>query len=429
MTLRQLQERRERLVAEGRERLDQITDATDDARRAELEAQHDAAMAELDQLDADIDRRLCMEDAERRNAEISERLERGDERRPRGNDEVRGTEDGEQMPSYREAFHAYLRSQTQNGLPLSSEYRAVLAAGYAELEQRAQTTANAEGGYTVPEEMADTLIRSMAAWGPMYEPGFCTDLVTDGGGPIPMPTVDDTGNEADTATAEGETLVDDGSADVVFGEKVLNAFAYNTKWIRVSLPLLQDSMLAIEALLNDLLGERMGRTANRFLTVGTGSGQPHGIVTAAGLGRTAASVSAITYDEIIGLEHSVNPAYREAPKVRYMFNDDTLETVRKIKDGDGNYLWQAGNVRDGVPPALNGRPYRINQAMANIGASARPIVFGDFGKYFVRKVGQPLIGAIGDKDFWPGIGMAGYNRFDGELGDTAAVKAMVMPAS
>jgi HK97 family phage major capsid protein len=50
------------------------------------------------------------------------------------------------------------------------------------------------------------------------------------------------------------------------------------------------------------------------------------------------------------------------------------------------------------------------------------MAFGDFSRYFVRKVGEPLIGAIQDKDFWPGFGIAGYIRLDGELVDTASVK-------
>jgi HK97 family phage major capsid protein len=50
------------------------------------------------------------------------------------------------------------------------------------------------------------------------------------------------------------------------------------------------------------------------------------------------------------------------------------------------------------------------------------ILFGALSKYFVRKVGAPLVGAIQDKDFWPGFGIAGWIRFDGALMDTAAVK-------
>ena len=428
MTLRELQERRDRLVAEARERLDQITASTDEARAAELESQHDAAMAELDSLDKAIDRELRVQAAQRRSAEIAGMLEQPDPRRPQARAESGGVHEGDDALSYRDAFHAYLRSMVPNAPPLAQECRAVLSAGYADIERRAQTTADAAGGYTVPTELANILIKSMLAWGPMYDPGVTQELVTTGGGQIAMPTVNDTAVTAGAHT-QGATLTDDGGKDVTFGQKVLDAFAFDTEWIRVSKELADDSIFAMETLLGELLGERLGRIANAQLTTGSGSGAPNGIVTASSLGKTAAGVSAITGDELIDLVHSVDPAYRTAPRVGFMMNDSTLAALRKLKDGDGNYLWSAGNVQAGIPQSLLGYRVNINQAMASLGASARVILFGDFGKYYVRKVGQPLIGAIQDKDFWPGFGVAGYIRFDGELADTAAVKHLVNAAS
>jgi HK97 family phage major capsid protein len=267
----------------------------------------------------------------------------------------------------------------------------------------------------------------------MYDENVATVITTTGGGQLTMPTVNDVANSSTVvAHTEGTTLTDDGGADVTFGEKTLDAFAFNTEWLRVSKELADDSIFAMEQLLGDLLGERLGRIANAQLTIGTGSSAPNGVVTASTLGKTAASGTAITADEIIDLLHSVDPAYRVGPKVGFMFNDATLAVIRKLKDGDGNYLWQMGNVQQGQPGTLLGYRYSINQAMLSIPASAaarRVMVFGDFGKYYVRKVGAPLIGALQDKDFWPGFGVAGYIRFDGELSDTAAVKHLITAAS
>jgi HK97 family phage major capsid protein len=180
-----------------------------------------------------------------------------------------------------------------------------------------------------------------------------------------------------------------------------------------------------------LLGERLGRIANSQLTVGTGSSAPNGIVTASTLGVTSASTTAITFDEIIDLEHSVDPAYRVGPKVAYMLNDSTLKTVRKLKDGEGNYLWQRGDVQGGVPATINGRRFYVNQAMGSIPPSAtatRVMQFGDFGKYYVRKVGAPVIGVMRER-FWPDLGIAGLIRFDGEAADTSAIKHLITKAS
>ena len=109
-----------------------------------------------------------------------------------------------------------------------------------------------------------------------------------------------------------------------------------------------------------------------------------------------------------------------------MFNDATLAAIRKLKDGDGNYLWQMGDIRSGQPGTLLGYNYVINQDVPGLATSNKAVLFGDMQKYVVRKVGEPLIGAIQDKDFWPGFGVAGYIRFDGEIMDAAAVKAITM---
>lgn len=417
--VKELREQSANLVAEARAKLDSITDDVAEERAAEIESEVDAMLESAAKLDEKAERAFKLDQAQRRAEAYAEDVETG--RRPVTGGEGRSEQEG---PSYREAFHAYLRSVGE-GTSLDPEVRAVLRTGYQKVEGRAQTVGtNSAGGFTVPEEMQNMLIRSMLAWGPMYSEDVATTITTSGGNPLPMPTVNDTAVTAGAST-EGATLTDDGGKDVTFGQKQLDAYSFDTEWVRCSLELAQDSIFAMESLLADLLGERLGRIANLQLTTGSGSGAPNGIVTASTLGKTAAGAAAVTLDEVLDLEHSVDPAYRVGPKVGYMFNDSTLLALRKLKDGDGNYLWQQGNVQAGVPSRFNGRTYRINQAMASLGTGNKTILFGDFGKYYVRKVGAPIIGAIQDKDFWPGFGVAGYIRFDGELGDTAAVKHLI----
>lgn len=422
----ELHEKRGRLVAQAREALEEIKTNTDESRAAELNERHDKIMAEFDAIDAMIAREEKLASIEARAKEAEERARAS--RRPGSEAEAAGADAGDKV-DYRSAFHAYLRAEGQMGA-LSGEERAVLAAGYQNVETRAQTTSNTAGGYTVPTELLNILVKSMAAWGPMYDENVATVITTASGNTLTMPTVNDTtGGSLVVAHTQGTTLTDDGGADVTFGQKSLESYAFNTEWLRVSKELADDSIFAMETLLGDLLGERLGRVANTQLTTGTGSSAPNGIVTASTKGVDAAAVAAITADEIIDLVHSVDPAYRAGPKVAFMFNDTTLKLIRKLKDGDGNYLWQMGNVQQGVPGSLLGYRYFVNQAMATPAASAKSMLFGNFGKYFVRKVGAPLIGALQDKDFWPGFGVAGYIRFDGELSDTAAVKHILQAAS
>ncbi|CDO37138.1 phage major capsid protein [Novosphingobium sp. KN65.2] len=427
MSLTALQEQRGRLVTQAREALDEIKSNTDESRAAELDQRHDAIMAEFDKVEANIAReeRLAKIEGESREAEERAR----EQRRPGANGEQRGSDDGDKV-DYRTAFAQWLAAGGDKS-EMSAEARSVLAGGFHKPEERAQTTSNTAGGYTIPTEVMPELVKSMLAWGPMYDPGVTREMVTSSGNPLTFPTVNDTAVTAGASGGEAVTLTDDGGKDATFGQKTLGAYAFDTEWLRVSKELADDSIFNMESVLADLLGERLGRIANLNLTTGNGSTAPNGIVTAAAAATAAASTSAITYDEILNFEHSVDPAYRTGPKVRYMMHDTTLLAIRKLKDGDGNYLWQMGNVQQGVPNVINGRPYSINQAMANVGSGAgsKVLLFGDFGKYVVRKVGGILIGAIQDKDFWPGFGIAGYIRFDGELLDTAAVKSLPLAAS
>jgi len=421
--LKTLREQMANAATEARSLLDQASAEKDATRAADLEKQHDKAMSDFDAISAKVEREQKMADIEARanSAQEAEARAKREAKRP-GADAGEARTGGDM--DYRTAFHEYLRAQGQKG-EMSPEARAVLETGYSKVEARAQTTSNTAGGYSVPTEVANILVKSMAAWGPMYSEGVATELVTNGGGAITMPTVNDTASTAGASGGEGVTLTDDGGKDVTFGVKTLNAYAFDTEWLRISKELADDSIFAMEQIIGDLLGERMGRIANLQLTTGTGSSAPNGVVTASSLGKTAAGTAAVTADEIMDLLHSVDPAYRDGPKVAFMFNDSTLSAIRKLKDGNGNYLWQMGNVQQGQPGSLLGYRYHINQAMDSLATAKKVILFGDFGKYYVRKVGQPLIGAIQDKDFWPGFGIAGYIRFDGELADTAAVKHMI----
>lgn len=422
MNLTELQEKRGRLMTEARAALDEIKTNTDDTRASELEARHDTIMVDFDKVEKTIEREERQAGIEARLAARAEEARK--KQRPTGDDtEGRGADEGEKL-EYRKVF-AKMVCGADIG-DLSTEERHVLSTGRAEFRAQTGGTTTA-GGFTVPTELLREIEIAMKAHGPMYDGDVVKTITTSGGNPLKLPTVDDTASTAEPHT-EGTALTDDGGKDLVFGQKSLDAFAFDTEFVRWSWELEMDSIFAMESLLGELLGERLARIANAKLTVGTGASQPNGIVTASGLGVTSVATSAVTFDELIDLEHSVDPAYRKAPSVGYMFNDTTLKALRKLKDGDGNYLWAAGNVQQGVPASLNGRSYHINQDMDSLAAAKKAILFGDLKKYWVRKVGAPIVGVLRER-FWPDLGIAGLIRFDGELANQAAVKHLITAAA
>ena len=407
-----LREQMANIATEARSKLAEVTNETPEARAAEIEREFDAMMADHDKLGARAER-MEKADAAIRSAnavDLSKRPEFEARQAP--------AVDAGEAVSYRQAFYSMIANGGIDGL--DNEARNVLRQSEVRAQTAGTTTA---GGYTVPTELASFIDKAMAASGPMYDSNLFTVLNTTGGNTFNIPTVDDTAVTAGAHT-EGGTVTDDGGKDVTFGQKQLGAFAFDTEWVRWSYELANDSILNVEALLGELLGERLGRIANSKLTTGSGSSDVEGIVTNSGLGKTAAAVAAVTADEIIDLIHSVDPAYRASASTAIMMNDSTLAAVRKLKDGNGNYLWQMGNYQAGVPQNILGYNVVVNQAMASLATGNKVMLFGDMSKYYVRKVGGPSL-FVARERFAPDYGILGYARFDGVLANTAAVKHLI----
>ena len=407
-----LREQMANIATEARSKLAEVTNDTPEARAAEIEREFDAMMVDHDKLGARAER-MEKADAAIRSAnavDLSKRPEFEARQAP--------AVDAGEAVSYRQAFYSMIANGGIDGL--DNEARNVQRQSEVCAQTAGTTTA---GGYTVPTELASFIDKAMAASGPMYDSNLFTVLNTTGGNTFNIPTVDDTASTAGAHT-EGGTVTDDGGKDVTFGQKQLGAFAFDTEWVRWSYELANDSILNVEALLGELLGERLGRIANSKLTTGSGSSDVEGIVTNSGLGKTAAAVAAVTSDEIIDLIHSVDPMYRASASTAIMMNDSTLAAVRKLKDGNNNYLWQMGNYQAGVPQNILGYNVVVNQAMDSLATGNKVMLFGDMSKYFVRKVGGPSL-FVARERFAPDYGILGYARFDGVLANTGAVKHLI----
>lgn len=432
-TLKELREKRARLVAEARERMDLIKDDTPEARRTELEAAHDAAMKEYDATEAEIQRRERVEAMEAAENERREREteQQRQQRRP-GDDASAPGAATTAKPSLRSAFkNLLLKGMGQ----LSEEERAVLrengAAPDNSPEARALTTGTgSSGGYTVPTEFLPQIEKTMAIWGPMLNPEAVDILTTDDGSPIEFPSIDDTAQRGDQF-AENAAITDDGGVDPAFGQITLSAYMHNSEIVRVPVQLMSDSAFdVVGRLLPDLFGERMARTANDKLTTADGSSKPQGITIGAGAGVTAASQTAFAADELIDLQHTVNPAYRASPKAAWMFNDTVLKMIRKLKDSENRYIWQAPDIKTGEPATLLGNRYWINPSMASPATGTRPIVYGDLSKYMVRRVGGFTLFVFRERYMDNlQLGVMSYGRFDGKVINTAAVKRLTMAAA
>jgi HK97 family phage major capsid protein len=433
--LKELREKNARTVTTARAALDGVTDATPAERRAELEREFDAAMAEYDRIDAEIRRVEKLEGIEARERAAAEALERdAEEARKKGRPGADVRAPGAAQTEKAEVRSAFRTLLLGGVSALTEEQRAALHENgtFAPIdpEIRALTTGTgSSGGFTVPREFLAMIEKTMADWGPMLDPNAVTIMTTDGGNLLEMPSIDDTAVRGDQF-AENADITDDGGVDPTFGQITLSAYMHASEIVKAPLTLMQDSAFQVESLLAELFGERMARTANDKLTLADGSSKPQGIAVGAGAGVTAASATAIAADELIDLQHTVNPAYRRSPKCAWMFNDTILRNIRKLKDSENRYIWQPPNIQLGEPGQLLGKPYWINPSMPAATAGLRPIVFGDLSKYVVRRVNGFQFFVFRER-YMPALqlGFMSFGRMDGKVINTAAVKRLTMAAS
>jgi len=157
--------------------------------------------------------------------------------------------------------------------------------------------------------------------------------------------------------------------------------------IKVNYEIFQDSYFDFEKVLMELFAERKGRGENTAMTTGAGSTTIEGLTVGAAASGVTLGAAALTRDNIVDLIHSVDIAYRKSPSFRIMMNDTTMAYIRKLyySAAGGGTLYTPGSLA-GAPAYIENVPVFINNAMADIGASAKSILIGDFSKYKIRRV-------------------------------------------
>lgn len=313
---------------------------------------------------------------------------------------------------------------------LTVEERQLLRNNFQQVEpeSRAQGAGTGSaGGYTVPQGFWAKVTETMKYFGGAADGADM--LNTDTGGPLPWPTNDDT---SVMGYQLGENTEASSEGDLAFGQKTLGAYTYVSGAIRASLQIIQDSGIDIESFIARRMGERLGRIQNLRFTTGTGSSQPQGYITGATTGKTTASATVITYDEIIDLIHSVDAAYRASGRCRFKLHDLILAKVRKLRDdsggaGVGRPLWEP-SIQAGVPDLLLGYPYTINNDQASaVTTGLKTMWFGDPTSAFaVRKVNGASMMRLEERYAeYLQVGFIGYERADALVQDASAGKLLV----
>jgi len=322
-------------------------------------------------------------------------------------------------PEYEDAFHTYLRFGKEDLTPDQSRvlYEARVASPLSDVT-------GAAGAYLIPQGFYTTLTDAMKWFGGMRASN-ATVIRTATGNALPFPTANDTGNTGELIAEN--TAATQASTEMAFGQVVLGAYKYSSKYVLVPIELLQDSYFDVGAFIAKKLGERIGRITNNHFTVGTGSSQPKGIVPAATAGVTGTTGQTLTviYDDLINLIHSIDPAYRAG--AQWMYNDATAAKIELLKDGNNRPLVNSslvGIANEVSGGAIDQRKFLlgyevvVNNDMAVMAANAKSILFGATSSYFIREVMD--IQLVRFQELYMNSGQVGFLAFyraDGNLID------------
>jgi HK97 family phage major capsid protein len=310
---------------------------------------------------------------------------------------------------YRSAFHAYLRN---GAAELAPEQRQLLRAGYSEHRDMLVSNATA-GGYTVPQDFYAHVVSAKVAAVAMRKTR-ATVIPTSNGRDLPIPVQSAYGAANYLAEGVAASNVDDTGAKVT-------AKAYTVvRMTKVSIQLLEDGGVDVEALIGANFGRSFAAFEDPEFVKGTGSGSSHitGVTSGTTVQQCATgSTVTFTYADLLAQYMKIQPQYRVNGE--WVIADTALGTLLGLKDSQNRPIWTASAL-PGEPDSLMGKPLYTSPNFATEAANSLYGVFGDFANgYAIRQDGGLQVRRTDDRFIDSlEVGFIGYERLDGVILDS-----------
>ena len=285
-----------------------------------------------------------------------------------------------------------------------------------EMKNALQEGVDSEGGYLVPDEFEHTLVQALEQENIVREHAHVF-TTSSGNHKIPVVTSKGTASWIDEEGAIPES-------DDVFGQQMIGAHKVGTL-IKVSEELLNDSAFDLEGYFASEFARRIGNKEEDAFFNGDGVGKPLGILAATGgaqVGVTAASATAVTADEIIDLFYSLEAPYRK--NAIWVLNDASIAAIRKLKDNNGQYLWQPA-LHEGTYDTLLGKRIFTSPFVPEMKSGQKSVIFGDLSFYWIGDRQGITFKRLNERYADTGqIGFIATKRLDGKLILPEAVKVL-----
>jgi len=307
----------------------------------------------IEDLTKTVDDRLAEVESKADTTKIVERLERLETKVNRPGAQNEGKPDASVE---RKAFGTYLRRGD---------------ATPAEEIKTLTVSSDPGAGYLAPAEMSEEFVRNLVEFSPIRQ---YASVRTTTAPSVKYPKRTGVTN----AQWEGETEESSGS-EPGFGQLEIPVHKLTT-YVDISEELLADSASA-EAEVRLALAEDFGQKEALGFVSGSGVKQPEGVMSNADILHTVnGHATALSAEKMIDLLYALPAAYRNAPGAAWAMNGTTLAAVRKLKDGQSNFLWQP-SFQAGQPETILGKPVVEMVDLPDIGDGNYPIVFGDWSAY------------------------------------------------
>ena len=266
-------------------------------------------------------------------------------------------------------------------------------AGMQHEERALLTTADGTGGALIPDQFLGSLIEAQKYYGPV------ASLVrqrrtNNNGAPLKISLANDTGNGITLLATEGTSSP--AETDPAFQSKVLGVDTVTGGLVKVSFQELEDSYFDLDVWLREAFGKRYARGLETAVTTGkdgAGTTLPNvsSLASQAVVGTTTTILAnGIGWTDLVNLFAALDPAYLANPK--WVMNSATRAYLLGLKDGFGRPYWTPDPSADGPFSKLLGYDVVLDQAMPNMGAGAKPILFGSLqDAYLLRSEGQPFL--------------------------------------
>lgn len=365
-----------------------------------LSAEDDAAYSRMEQEITDLGKEVArLERQEALDAELNKPVNKPITERPEAS--VDTEKPGRGSKTYRMNFWNAMRTKAPG----------------MEIRNALQIGTDSEGGYLCPDEFERTLIDGLKEENIFRQ---LAHIIQTSSGEHIIPVVASHGSASWLDEEGSYNESDDSFSQITLGANKLGTM------IKVSEELLNDSAFNLETYIAAEFARRIGNAEEEAFIIGNGTKKPLGLLAAsggAGTGVTTAGATAITADEVINLYHSLSTPYRK--KAVWLLNDTTVQYLRKLKDGNGVYLWQP-SLTAGTPDTLLGRPVLVSRYMPEIAAGNKTIAFGDLSYYWIADRQGRSFRRLDELYAITGqVGFRGSERVDGKLILTEAVKVMV----